>query len=280
MLQFLATIGVVTEGPPRRFGLTALGECLRSGVPGSLRAWFVMNGPIHRAFFDDPLASVKTGRPAFEGVFGTDFFGYAAENPEWGRTFDEAMTEVTGETATAVLAAYSFDGLRRIVDVGGGRGHLLAALLSAYPEATGVLFDLPHVVADTPDTISAAGLVDRCDVVAGDFFDSVPEGGDAYVLSWIIHDWDDEDATAILANCRRAMRDHGRLLLVEALRPTSGESGFDFATALDLVMLVALGGRERTESEYARLLADAGFTFMRVVPTASPMSVIEGTPAP
>ncbi|MEP7223397.1 MAG: methyltransferase [Actinomycetota bacterium] len=230
-------------------------------------------------FFEEPLASLRTGRPAFETVFGADFFGYAAANPAWGREFDTAMTEITGETARSVATAYRFDGVRRIVDVGGGRGILLATLLAEHPELRGVLVDLPHVVADARGALAEAGLKDRCDVVAGDFFDAVPDGGDAYVLSWIVHDWDDERAARILANCRRVMGDDGRLLLVEAVLPENGSSGYDFATSLDLVMLIALGGRERTATEYQRLLARAGLVLTKVVPTASPMSVIEAIPA-
>jgi predicted O-methyltransferase YrrM len=279
VLRYLQTMGVVAEGPPRRFQLTQRGKCLRSDVPDSLRAWFAINGPIARVFFEDPLASLRTGRPAFETVFGTDFFGFAAVNPEWGREFDTAMTEMTRETAIAVATAYGFDGLRRIVDVGGGRGILLATLLTEHPEMRGVLVDLPHVVADAHGALKQAGLHDRCEVVAGDFFDAVPEGGDAYVLSWILHDWDDERATTILANCRRAMRDDSRLLLVEVILPANGSVGYDFATSLDLVMLVTLGGRERTATEYERLLASAGLVLTKVVPTTSPMSVIEAIPA-
>ena len=278
-LPYLETIGVVREGPPRSFEPTEQGEYLRSDVPGSVRAWLTVNGLVARAFFDDPLASIKTGGPAFEGVFGTDFFGFARANPGWGRTFDESMTQATGETAKAVLAAYGFEGVTRIVDVGVGRGILLATFLTEHSEATGVLFDQPHVVADAWETLSAAGVAERCEVVTGDFFESVPEGGDVYVLSWIVHDWGDQRARSILTNCRRAMRDDARLLLVEAVLPASGTSGYDFATSLDLVMLVALGGRERTEAEYARLLVNAGFTLTKIVPTASPMSVLEAIPA-
>ena len=279
VLRYLQTMDVVAEGPPGRFQLTKRGQCLRSGVPGSLRAWFAINGPIARVFFEEPLASLRTGRPAFETVFGADFFGYAAANPAWGREFDTAMTEMTGETARAVATAYRFDGVRRIVDVGGGRGILLATLLAEHPEMRGVLVDLPHVVADARGALAEAGLKDRCEVVAGDFFDAVPDGGDAYVLSWIVHDWDDERAARILANCRRAMGNDGRLLLVEAVLPENGSSGYDFATSLDLVMLIALGGRERTATEYERLLASAGLVLTKVVSTASPMSVIEAIPA-
>lgn len=143
----------------------------------------------------------------------------------------------------------------------------------------GVLVDLPHVVADARGALAEAELKDRCDVVAGDFFDAVPDGGDAYVLSRIVHDWDDERAARILANCRRAMGDDGRLFLVEAVLPENGSSGYDFATSLDLVLLIALGGRERTTTEYQRLLARAGLVLTKVVPTASPMSVIEAIPA-
>lgn len=278
VLRHLGSLDVVTEGPPRHFELTQLGQRLRSRAPGSVRSWLEMNGPVFRAFAEDPLASVRSGEPAFEAVFGSDFWGYAAKNPEWGRTFDESMTEVTRETAAAVADAYRFDGLRRIVDVGGGRGIFLSALLTKYPEATGVIFDLPHVVAHASGEVAAAGVSERCEIVGGDFFDEVPQGGDAYILSWIIHDWDDVRARSILASCRGAMRDQGRLLLVEAVLPTSGAAASPFATGLDLVMLVALSGRERTELEYATLLAAEGFTLTRVVHTASPLSVIEAVP--
>jgi SAM-dependent methyltransferase len=276
VLRFLGMLGVVTEVEPHRFGLTALGECLRTSAAGSLRSWFIMNGPIYRVFADAPLDSVLTGKPAFEKVLGAGFFEYAARDPEWGEAFNSAMEDVGRQTAHAVVEAYDFSGIGRIVDVGGGHGTLLTAILQAHPELTGVLFDLPRVTEGAASKIAEAGLAGRCEVVGGDFFESVPAGGDAYVLSWVIHDWDDDHALNILRNCRRAIRDSGRLLLVEANLPAGDEP--HFAKQLDMAMLVALGGQERTETEYANLMTAAGFGLSRVLETASPMSVFECAP--
>lgn len=276
VLRFLGMLGVFTEVEPRRFSLTPLGDCLRTGKAGSLRSWFIMSGPIYRVFADAPLDSVLTGKPAFEKVLGASFFEYAARDLEWGEAFNSAMEGVGRQTAGAVVQAYDFSGIGRIVDVGGGHGTLLAAVLDAYPEMTGILFDLPRVAEGAADKIAKAGLAGRCEIVGGDFFESVPSGGDAYVLSWVIHDWEDERALSILQNCRRAIGDSGRLLLVEANIPVGNEP--HFAKTVDMVMLVALGGQERTEAEYSDLMAAAGFKLSRVVATASPMTVFEGAP--
>ena len=205
-------------------------------------------------------------------------FEYFAHHPEIGRVFNEAMTGLARQRAAAVVAAYDFSGLRKIVDVGGGQGELLTAVLKAHPTITGVLFDLPATITSAQQNIAAADLTGRCTLMAGDFFVAVPSGGDAYVLSTVIHDWLDDKATVILQNCHRAMGKNGRLLLIERVLPSRVERSatlHPYTSLADLMMMV-IGGQERTEAEFCALYAHAGFTLTRVIPTQSPFSVIEG----
>src|SRR5215210_3487232 len=188
-----------------------------------------------------------------------------AQHPEADRVFNEAMTGWTHQLVGAVVDKYDFSPFRAVVDVGGGYGSLLAAILRSNPGARGILFDLSHVVASAEEQLAATGVADRCTFVSGDFFVAVPPGGDAYVLSQILHDWDDERCVTILRQCRQAMPDHGKLLIVELVLP-SGDAPF-FGKWLDLHMLAIPGGRERTAAEYDALFRDAGFALMRVVPT-------------
>jgi hypothetical protein len=205
-------------------------------------------------------------------------FEYYRQHPEEGALFDAAMTAYTAGIAPAVATAYPFAELGTLVDVGGGRGELLAAILQAHPGLRGILFDLPHVVTGAKPLLEQAGVADRCEVVGGDFFREVPAGGDGYILKSIIHDWEDVRAEAILASCRRAMGAGGRLLLVERVIPETGEPPAD-TLFLDLQMLVAAGGLERTETEYRGLCARAGFRLTRVVPTGAGPALIEAVPA-
>lgn len=265
LLRALSSIEVFSEVRPQTFALGRLGMDLVR-----LRNWVLVNGgPIFRAF-DDMLTSVRTGRPAFDDVFGASFFDYFQRNPGEGAEFNAAMDGVTRRTAEAVARAYDFTGVHRVVDVGGGTGVLLDVLLREHPQLSGVLFDQQHV-------IDAAPAVDRCELMGGDFFDSVPGDADLHVLAWVLHDWDDDRALAILRNCRRAMSDTGRLLVIEAVLPTDNQR--HFAQFGDIVMLVALGGRERTEDEYQTLLDKAGLRLSRVVPTSTARSVLEAVPA-
>ena len=217
---------------------------------------------------------MRTGEPAVKHVFEC-----LAQNPESAAIFSEAMAELTTQVSTAVVAAYDFSRFSKIVDIGGGNGTLILSILQANPQMSGILFDLPHVVEDARKHLDAAGLTGRCEVVAGDFFVSVPSGGDAYILKNIIHDWDDERALKILQNCHRAMAKNGKLLLVEGVIPPGNEPSF--GKLLDLNMLVMAGGCERTEAEYRALFAAAGFTLTNVVPLQSLLgfSVIEGVRA-
>ena len=277
MLRLLSSVGVFTEARPGQFALTPLGECLRNAVPGSMRSWLRMLGlKVWFHTYAEALHSLRTGEPAFARSVGTDFFEYLATHPHEGEIFNAAMSDVGRGVAAAVVHEYDFSGLAKIVDVGGGNGSLVSAVLQAHPRMTGILFDQPHVIEGARQSIGDAGLADRCELVSGDFFNSVPAGGDAYVLRWIIHDWDDDRALKILRNCRAAMRDTARLLLVENIIPPGDEP--HPGKVSDFVMLTALGGQERTAEEYTQLLDRAGFRLNRVVSTTSPMSVLEGMP--
>jgi len=277
VLRLLASQGVFTEVQPEYFALTRLGEFLRSDIPGTMRSWVRMTGM--KSWFQayaEAMHSLRTGEPAFKHAVGVEFFDYMAANTEQGAIFNQAMTDFGQGVSNAVVHGYDFSGLERVIDVGGSHGSLIRAILHAYPEMRGVLFDLPHVAESARQLIAEDGLAQRCDIVGGDFFKAIPAGGDAYLLRWIIHDWDRERALTILENCRSAMRKTARLLLVEAVIPPGNEP--HLGKLMDFVMLAGLGGQERTEDEYAHLLNEAGFRLQRVVPTASPMSVIEGTP--
>jgi ubiquinone/menaquinone biosynthesis C-methylase UbiE len=215
------------------------------------------------------------GELAFVHRFGQDAWAYYAEHAEHAEVFNNAMTTLTQLVNASVMASYKFDRFRTIVDIGGGHGQFLASMLKASPEARGVLFDSPQVISGAK-AILEGGLLDRCELVAGDFFHSVPAGGDAYVLKWIIHDWTDEQCVTILKNCHRAMAKSGVVLIVETVIPEGNEPSF--GKFMDLNMLVMTGGRERTESEYKELLAAAGFQLSRNVPSDLGFSVIEGVP--
>jgi len=276
VLRLLSSLGVFTEVEPGRFALTSLGECLRTGVPGSMRSWLRMVGlKVWFHTYGDALHSLRTGEPAFARTVGAELFDYLATHPEEGEIFNSAMSDFGQGVAAAVLQGYDFSDVDTIVDVGGGNGSFISAILRANPGMKGILFDLPHVAESARKTIADAGLAKRYDIAGGDFFKAIPAGGDAYVLRWIIHDWDHDRALIILRNCRQAMKSTARLLLVETVIP-EGDVPHP-GKLVDFVMLTALGGQERTAEEYERLLDEAGFVLRRIVPTASPMSVVEGT---
>ncbi|HEX5736322.1 MAG TPA: methyltransferase [Blastocatellia bacterium] len=277
VFRALSSVGVLTVDADQRFGLTPLSETLRTDAPGSLRAFATVElGEEHYPAWGELLYSVKTGGIAFDKHFGMPIWEFFAKNPENARTFDDAMTNVSLAVKDAVLASYDASTIRKLVDIAGGHGSLLASILKANPEMKGVLFDLPDVAEGARNRIEAEGLSDRCEVVAGDFFKSVPEGADAYIMKWIIHDWDDERSIAIFKNIRRAMAEGGKLLLVEAVVPAGNEP--HFSKFIDLNMLVMTGGRERTEEEYRQLLEAGGFKLTKVIPTESPVSIIEAVP--
>jgi SAM-dependent methyltransferase len=277
LMRTLASIGILAESTGRQFALTPTGELLRTDHPQSMRQWIVFSGePAYLAAWGEIVHTIQTGRPAWDKAHSLSFFEYMAAHPEAGRIFDEAMTSLSHEEAQAVADAYDFTQFHNVVDVGGGQGNLLVTLLKRYPAMRGVVFDQPQVIEQAEDAVAAMGLGSRCGLESGDFFNAVPAGGDAYLLKYILHDWDDAHAVKILASCRRAIRPDGKVLLVETVVPGPDEA--HFAKLQDLEMLVLFASRERTEEEYGRLLGEAGFRLERVVPTVQPVSVVEAVP--
>lgn len=277
VLRALASLGVFAERPDGRFENTPPSEMLRSDVPGSVRDYVVFLGQQwHVASYGEILHSLRTGRPSAERVLGKPIWEFFAIDAEQSRIFNAGMTGIIADTAQAVRDAYDFRGIRTLVDVGGGHGTLLGTVLAANPELRGVLFDLPHVVAGAASTLDKLGMRARVTITGGDFFKEVPRG-DAYIMSHIIHDWDDERSIAILRTIHRAAEPGARLLLAETVVPPLNEPSF--AKLLDLEMLVLPGGVERTEPEYRNLLAAGGFRLTRILPTRSFNNVIESTVA-
>ncbi len=277
VLRALASAGVLKEeAGRRRFALTELGMPLRTDSPDSLAGWAAFIGRPHEWQAWSGLAdAVRTGENAFTSVHGMDVWTHRAQSPEEGAYFDRAMQSRL-RLMTASLLTYDFGRFRRIVDLGGGNGSLLAAILSTHDEVEGVLFDQEHVVAGAPAVLDAAGVAERCEIVAGSFFESVPDDGDAYVMSAILHDWEDEDARRILETVRRAIPADGTLLVLERL---VGGPNEDLETKFgDLTMLVIPGGRERTRDEFAELFSSSGFRLRDAIPAGSHF-VIEGEPA-
>jgi SAM-dependent methyltransferase len=276
VLRLLASIGVFTEVAPGSFGLTPLGETLCSEAPGSVRNFAITEtAPGHWLPWGRLSESVQSGQPMAREALGMELFDWYAHNPEEAGYFNAAMGNLSALAASELVRVYDFSAVRTVADIGGAHGVLLAAILRANPTARGILCDLPHVIATAEEVIAAEGLSERCELVSCDFFEAVPEGADLHLLKQIVHDWDDERATRLLRNCHRALAPGGKLLLVEMVIPPDNQPSP--AQAMDLNMLVMLGGRERTEEEYRRLLQAAGFRLERVIPTHSPFSVIEAT---
>jgi hypothetical protein len=277
LLRALASVGIFAEQLGGRFVLTPSAECLRTATPESLRAYAVMMGGqwVWRSC-GEMLHSVRTGQAGFEYVFGAPEFEYYTRNPETGRIAAAGLTSRSALENMAVTSAYDFGDAGIVVDVGGGQGTLLRAILRAHPRTTGVLFDMFDVVNSSRALFDEEGLESRCTLQAGNFFAEMPPEGDVYIFKKIIHDWNDERACLILQNCRKVIPDRSRILLVEML--ITAENEFSLATMLDLLMLVYTGGQERTEAEYRNLLAFSGFQLRRVIPTASAVSILEAVP--
>lgn len=276
LLRALASIGIFAEGPSKTFSLTPLADPLRADAPGSQKAFCLMNGGQQFTSWSEIVYSIQTGKSAYERVNGRPLFEFLATDAEQAQIFDDAMTGIHGRETNLMVDAYDFSGINILVDVGGGNGSSLIGILQHYPEMRGVLFDLPHVVERARPRIEAAGLADRCDLVGGSFFERAPSGADAYMMRHIIHDWDDQRATAILKTCHAAMSEKARLLVVESVIPP-GNDPF-LGKFLDLVMLVIPGGKERTAEEYRTLLAGAGFDLQRILPSKHEISLVEARP--
>jgi hypothetical protein len=274
LLRGLASLGVFAEDDQRRFSLTPLAQCLRSDAPGSQRALAIMSGEEHYQAWGELLYSVRTGKTAFDKLYGMPVFDFLSQNVEQAKAFDGAMVGVHGRETAAMTDAYDFSGIGVLADVGGGNGSLLTVVLQKYPALRGMLYDLPGVTERAKASLQAAGLADRCQVIGGSFFEAIPAGADAYLMRHIIHDWEDEKATTILRNVHRAIGPSGRLLVVEGVIPPG--NGPCFGKLLDLTMLTIPGGQERTEEEYRTLFKAGGFQLTRIVPTLAEVSVIEG----
>ncbi|SFQ69048.1 O-methyltransferase [Amycolatopsis arida] len=276
LLRLLAGCGVLTEVAPRRFALTTEGGPLRGDHPHSVKAT-LLSARLFLPVYADALHSLRTGEPAFPRTYGAPLFEYLQEHPDQATLFHAAMADASRLETAALLDAVDLGGARHVVDVGGGSGTLLGAVLRRHPGVTGVVLDRPHLAEAARTHAAAEGVADRLTFTGGDFFREVPGGGDVYLLKSIVHDWPDDAAVDILRICRAAMPPGGRLLLVERVLPAG--DGDHPGKAMDFTLLVVLGGRERTEAEYAALLSAAGLRCTGVTPTACPLSVVEAVPA-
>src|ERR1700751_961533 len=270
-----ARIFVHTHGD--QFALATAGKSLQSDAPGSQRAILMTLGEVHYQAWGNLLHCVRTGSTGFASTFGTSLFAYLQSSPEAADTFNRGMSDVASMLAYAVLLAYDFSQISFLVDVGGGQGQFLRTILQLHPEMKGTIFDLPSTIEQVKQYFSGDPCSSRIVAIGGDFFHSVPEGVDAYVLCGVIHDWDDDPAVQILRKCRLAMNRKGRLLLVEVVVPD--DDAHCFSKLLDLNMMVMTGGRERTRGEFAALLNRAGFSLSRPIPTLAPQSVLEAIPS-
>jgi O-methyltransferase domain/Dimerisation domain len=276
LLRTLTSLTIFAEDADGRFLNTPLSDTLRRDHPESVRALAILWGaPFFWRPWGELCAAVTTGRPAFDRVFEESFFDYLAHHAEDASVFNAAMTAVSSVDLSAALEAYDFSRFGRLVDVGGGHGALLHGILLANPHLQGVLYDLPAVIAGAAELRTGA-IAHRCEVLGGNFFEEIPAGADAYILKRILHDWNDETALKILTNCRRAISREGTLLIIEWVLKPPNEP--DLGKFTDLNMLVLLGGQERTEFDFRTLLREAGFSLMRVIPTAGPHSIVECKP--
>ena len=274
VLRTLASVGVFRETDPKTFALTPCAELLRSDAPNSMRNGAIFMGEEwHWRVWVGMLHSVKTGKPAWGHVHGAEVFDYFAANSEHAEIFNRAMTDMTTGTAPAIVEAYDFSGVGVLADIAGGHGLLLAQILKANQGMKGILFDVSSVVAGADAVLAREGVSGRVEKVGGNFFESVPEGADAYIMKHIIHDWDDERSARILKNIHARMSENGKVLLLEVVVPEGNEP--HYSKLLDLEMLTSPGGKERTAEEYRALLAQAGFRLTRIISTKSPFSVIE-----
>jgi hypothetical protein len=275
LLRLLTAVGILIEEDSHHFALTSLGSYLQTDVPGSMRNAVLFAGEESSwRVLGALLYSVETGDSACKHVLGVTHWEYTAQHPEIAKVFNKFMMEWTARIVPEIITAYDFSATVTLVDVGGGHGRMLASILQAYPTLHGVLFDLPHVVKDSSRLLEAAEVSDRCEVISGDVFTGVPAGYDAYLLSRVIHDWDDESALAILTRCYQAMRPRGKVLLVERVILT-GRTPELLVLEADIQMLFGTGGKERTDAEYCTLLKAAGFECIKLIPMFTPFYIIE-----
>ncbi|MEV0899969.1 methyltransferase [Actinoplanes sp. NPDC049802] len=279
VLRLLAATGITTEPEPGRFGLTPVGALLRSDSPDSLRAFTrVFCSPMWLTAWQGLGSAVATGDLAFDRAKGSDFYTALAADPEFSALFHDAMSEESRVAAARVAAAYDFSGVSRVVDLGGGDGTLIAALLTAHPHLRGTVFDSPNGIADAAGVLEKAGVADRAEARPGDFFQDIPQDGDLYIIKSVFQDWNDEDALALLRSCRDRLPASATLLVVGTVLPETAHPDQAVAYFTDVNMMVMAGGRERTESEFREMLASTGFTVESVrIGAAGPLSMIRAT---
>ena len=279
VLRALASVGIFTETELGTFAMTPLAELLRSDSPQTLSPTAIMMGePEHYQSWGNLLHSVKTGDPAFDQYFGKGVFEHFGTNPEAAKIFERCMDNFSQVELRAIAPTYDFSEFKVLVDVGGGYGELLATILQKHPDSQGILFDEKYVIDNAITTLDKHGISDRCQLVSGSFFESVPSGGDAYLLKHIVHDWDDERAIAILRNCQQAMNADSKILVIEQVVPSGNNPAA--AKLLDINMLVMCpGGKERTASEYEYIFEQAGLKLLRIIPTAEDIHLVEGCKA-
>lgn len=275
VLRNLAAKGVFTQDTSDRFGLAPIGEALRTDHPNTMRHSAIMHGETHYEAAGQLLHTVRTGETGLEHLYHQGLFEYLREHPDESATFNAAMSETTGLWVSPI-EEYDLRGRRVLVDVGGGRGTLIATLLARNPSLRGILFDLPQGVVQAPALLESRGVADRCEIRTGNAFDSIPAGGDVYVFSRVLHDWPEKKARLLLSNCRKAIADDGLLLLYEAVVPPGDEPSP--TKDIDLTMLFLLGGAERTEVEWRAMLEATGFEFLRVTRTGAMFDLIEARP--
>ena len=276
VLRALASVGVFAETKNQKFKLTPLAATLQTGVPGSMHtAALMLNSDWQWDAWQKLFEGVQTDDVPFVKAHGMSVFEYLEKHPDDLASFHDSAT---GLTNPAIAAAYKFSRFRTLVDIGGAHGALLATILKANQKLNGVLFDQPSVIAGARKSrhVTAKGIAERCTLESGSFFESVPKGADAYIMKYILHDWDDERAVKILTNCRDAMNKNGRILVIDSVIPPGNAPGY--VKLLDIEMLI-IGGRERTKADFAEIFRTARLKLTRVVPTASPLSIVEGVPA-
>lgn len=274
VLRALSSVGVFKENEQHQFELTALGNTLQSDTPGSMKAMAIAQLGDHFNAWGNLMYSIKTGHIAFDQIEGMSVWKYYEMHPDEGVNFMKAMSELTGAVIQHVLPEYDFTNFQSIVDVGGGNGALLMAVLDKAPQARGIVFDEEYVVEETRRILEQKGYNNRCETTAGSFFDFIPANADAYLMKMVLHDWNDQDCSKILTNCRKAMKPGSRLLVLDAVIPEGNEP--HPGKFMDINMLAMTGGRERTENEFSHLFAHAGLKLLRIIPTHSPMfSIIE-----
>jgi ubiquinone/menaquinone biosynthesis C-methylase UbiE len=280
LMRALCAMGFCIQNDDGSFALTELGSTLRTDSDRSLRSWTLWAGHHMWPVWGALGYSVRSGKNARKLFTGTDGFGHLDRDENLAAVFNSAMAEMTRLVARDLIADYDFSAMYRVLDIGGGYGALVMAILDANPHLHGVIFDRPHALTHGEARLAERGLSSRCELMAGDFFQSVPANADAYLLKSILHDWDDEDAATILRNCRIAIPAHGKLLIVERTLPERFETTISHQALAraDLNMLVALGGRERSEREYEALLARSGFALIRTAPIGFEFSLIEAAP--